>query len=133
VKPLLKRYYRLIREKTGARLHLHSCGSVRKLLVDFIDIGVEILNPVQISAREMEPEELKSEFGDRLSFWGGIDTHHVLPFCTPQEVASEVRRIVGILGRGGGYVLNPVHNIQPDVSPQNIVAMYDTVVQHSVG
>jgi uroporphyrinogen decarboxylase len=123
--PYLKRYFRMIREKTPARLHLHSCGALRDILPDLVDIGVEVLNPVQVSARGMDPVELKCAFGKNLSFWGGIDTQHVLGRGTPSEVAQEVRRIAGILGRGGGYVLNPVHNIQPDVPPQNIVALFD--------
>ena len=127
IKPHLKRYFRLIRENTAAKLHLHSCGGVREILSDLIDIGVEVLNPVQVSARGMDPETLKHEYGDRLSFWGGIDTHHLMPKGTPEEVTEEVRRIVRILGKGGGYVLNPVHNIQPDVPPENVAAMYDAI------
>jgi uroporphyrinogen decarboxylase len=76
----------------------------------------------------MDPAELKREFGKHLSFWGGIDTHRLLPQGSPEEVSEEVRRIVRILGRDGGYVLNPVHNIQPDVPPENIVAMYDAIL-----
>ncbi|MGA2478889.1 MAG: uroporphyrinogen decarboxylase family protein, partial [Spirochaetia bacterium] len=124
IKPCLKRYFRLVREKTPARLHLHSCGALRDILPDLVDIGVEVLNPVQVSARGMDPAELKRTFGGSLSFWGGVDTQHVLSRGTPQEVAREARRIAEILGKGGGYVLNPVHNIQPDVPPANIVALF---------
>ena len=127
VKPWLRGYYELIRRRTGARLHLHSCGAVRDLLGDLIELGVQVLNPVQVSARGMDPAELKREFGRHLSFWGGIDTQRLLPTGTPSRVCEEVRRIVGILGAGGGYVLNPVHNIQPDVPPENVVALYEAV------
>jgi uroporphyrinogen decarboxylase len=73
----------------------------------------------------MEPERLKAEFGDRVTFWGGIDTQRILPFGTPDEVRAEVRRIIDILGPGGGFVLNSVHNIQAEVPPENVVAMFD--------
>jgi uroporphyrinogen decarboxylase len=128
IKPFLRQYYDLIKSKTAAKLHLHSCGSVRELIGDFIDLGVDVLNPVQVSARGMDPAELKRDFGRYISFWGGIDTHRLLPRGSPAEVSDEVRRIVEILGRSGGYVLNPVHNIQPDVPPENIVAMYDAIL-----
>ena len=82
-------------------------------------------NPVQVSAKGMDPENLKKCFGDRISFWGGIDTHHILPNERPERVREEVRRMVGLLGRDGGYILSSVHNIQPDVPPQNIVAMLE--------
>jgi uroporphyrinogen decarboxylase len=101
---------------------------VVSILDDFIDIGVDIINPVQVSARGMDPLILKRRYGKRLSFWGGIDTQHILPYVSPREVVVEVQRIIDILGKDGGYVLNPVHNIQPDVPPQNIVALYDAIV-----
>ena len=78
----------------------------------------------------MAPELLKEEFGDRICFWGGINTQKILPFGTPEEVAAETNRIIGILGKGGGYVLNTVHNIQAEVPPENIVAMFETGVNH---
>jgi len=87
--------------------------------------GFDAINPVQVAARGMQPEVLKAEFGDRLTFWGGIDTQRILPFGTVEEVRAEVRRIIDILGPGGGFVLNSVHNIQGDVPPENIVAMFD--------
>ncbi len=91
---------------------------------------MDALNPVQVTAKNMEPERLKAEFGDRISFWGGINTQHTLPFGTAQEVAEETKRIISILGKGGGYVLNSVHNIQAEVPPENIIAMFETGANH---
>jgi uroporphyrinogen decarboxylase len=85
-----------------------------------------VLNPVQVTAKNMEPERLKADFGDRMCFWGGMNTQRILPFGTPEEVTAETRRMIEILGRGGGYILNSVHNIQAEVPPENIVAMFDT-------
>jgi uroporphyrinogen decarboxylase len=131
IKPFLRRYFDIIRGGTQARLHLHSCGAIGELLPDLIDLGVEIINPVQVSAKGMDPALLKKKFGKDLSFWGGIDTQKSLPFGKPEDVRNEARRIAGILGKGGGYVLNPVHNIQPDVPPENVIAMYDAFFEHS--
>jgi uroporphyrinogen decarboxylase len=91
---------------------------------------VDALNPVQVTAKSMEPERLKADFGDKICFWGGINTQRTLPFGTPEEVAEETKRIIGVLGTGGGYILNSVHNIQAEVPPENIVAMFETGVQH---
>lgn len=128
IKPYHKAYFELIKSKTSAKLHLHSCGTVQYFLDDFIEIGVDIINPVQVSAKGMDPKMLKERYGDRISFWGGIDTQHILPNGNPKEVINEVSRMVQILGKGGGYVVSAVHNIQPDVPPENIVAMYDAVL-----
>ncbi|MHB0967676.1 MAG: uroporphyrinogen decarboxylase family protein, partial [Bellilinea sp.] len=112
-----------------ARRFFHSCGNVRPLIPDFIEIGVEILNPVHIRATGMEPAALKRDFGDVLSFWGGaVDTQGVLPYGTPQEVRDDVKRNIEALAPGGGYVFNTVHNIQADVPVENIVAMYETLL-----
>jgi uroporphyrinogen decarboxylase len=122
IKPLYKKYYGVIRSMTDAKIFYHSCGNVVDLLDDFIEIGLDIINPVQVSAMP-DTASLKKRFGDRLVFWGGIDTQHVLPGGTVQEVEREVRRRIQDLGPGGGFVLAAVHNIQPDVPPENIVAM----------
>lgn len=123
--PLQKRQFRFLREHTKARIFYHTCGSVYALLPDIVDLGVDILNPVQVSAAEMgDTARLKRTFGDRLSFWGAIDNFQILPRGTPEEVRAEVRRRVSDLGRDGGYVLNAVHNIQPDVPVENVLAMY---------
>ena len=112
-----------------ARRFFHSCGNVRPLIPDFIEIGVEILNPVHIRATGMEPVALKRDFGDVLSFWGGaVDTQGVLPYGTPQEVRDDVKRNIEALAPGGGYVFNTVHNIQADVPVENIMAMYEALL-----
>lgn len=113
-----------------AKVCFHCCGSAYHFIPHLIDIGIDALNPVQVTAKNMEPERLKDEFGDKLCFWGGINTQEILPFATPDEVASETRRVIDILGKGGGYILNSVHNIQAEVPPENIVAMFETGVQH---
>jgi uroporphyrinogen decarboxylase len=128
VKPHHKRLFQLVRERTGAWAVLHSDGAIYALLPDILDCGVQVINPVQTSAVGMEPERLKQEFGNDLSFWGGIDTHDVLPHGSPEEVAEEVRRRRHDLGRGGGYVLASVHNIQAEVPPENVVAMFEAAM-----
>lgn len=124
LKPRQHKLFRAIREETNARIHYHTCGSIYPLVPDFIEIGVDILNPVQVSAKDMDPTRLKREFGDKLSFWGGVDTQRVLPQGSPEEVKEEVRRRIKEMGKSGGYILGAVHNIQPDVPPENIVAMF---------
>ena len=107
---------------------LHSCGSITPLIPDLIDAGFQILNPVQTNARDMEPERLKRDFGRDVVFWGGgADTRSVLNRGSPQEVRAHVSRRLEIFSRDGGFVFNPVHNILPDVPPENIVAMFDAV------
>lgn len=118
--------------KKHSQMHtfLHSCGSIYKLLPDLIEAGFEIINPVQINARDMEPERLKREFGQAITFWGGgADTRHVLNHATPAEVKEHVRRLLEIFAPGGGFVFNTVHNILPDVPPENIVAMFEAVAE----
>ena len=133
IKPRHKRYLELIRAKTEAKILFHSCGSVVKLLPDFLDMGVDFINPVQISAHGMDTAELKKQYGEQLGFWGGVDTMHVLPFGNEKDVQDEVRKRIQDLAPGGGYILTAVHNIQPDVPPQNIVAMYDAAREIKVG
>ena len=107
---------------------LHSCGSIYRLIPDLIEAGYEILNPVQLGTRDMEPERLKSEFGRDVTFWGGgCDTRHVLPRGTPEEVRDHVLSLLDIWAPGGGFVFNAVHNVPRDVSPENIVAMFDAI------
>ena len=111
----------------------HSCGSVRPLIPDFIDMGVQILNPVQVRAQGMEPLGLKQDFGEALTFWGGgVDTQWVLPQGTPEEVKDEVRKNIEILAPGGGYVFNTVHNIQADEPVENLLAMYEAFAEYGV-
>lgn len=125
IKPRHARMFTTIKERSAAKILFHSCGTVSPLFDDFIDVGIDVVNPVQVRARDMEPERLKAEYGDRLAFWGAVDTQRILPFGTPDEVRAEVRRLIDTLGQGGGYVLNSVHNIQAEVPPENIVAMFD--------
>lgn len=130
VKPRQKKLAQHIRSLTPARLWYHTCGSCLAHIPELIDNGVQILNPVQISAEGMEPARLKQEFGDRIAFWGGgIDAQKVLPFATPAEVREHVRRNLDALKPGGGYIFNNVHNIQAGVPPENIVALFDAAYE----
>lgn len=123
IKPRLKQLVEVIRGKTRARVWFHSCGSVYYAIPDLIEIGIDILNPIQVAARDMDTARLKREFGADLVFWGAIDTQSVLPFGTPEDVETEVKRRLRDLGPGGGYVLASVHNIEADVPAKNILAM----------
>jgi uroporphyrinogen decarboxylase len=125
IRPYQERIVDCIKSNTRAKILYHTCGSVYRLIPDFIEIGIDALNPIQVSARHMEPERLKREFGGRIAFWGGIDSQHLLPHGTPEEVRAGVRRTFEILGQGGGWVLTSVHNVQPDVPPENLLAMFD--------
>jgi uroporphyrinogen decarboxylase len=111
----------------------HSCGNVRPLIPDYIEIGTEILNPVHIRAKGMDPAALKRDFGQDIVFWGGgVDTQDVLPHGSPQAVKDDVRRNIKALAPGGGYVFNTVHNIQADVPPENVIAMWETLQEYGV-
>ena len=133
VKPIHADYISFIKSHTKAKLFFHTDGDVFPLIPDFIEMGVDILNPVQTSAGKMSNlEELKRQFGRHLVFCGAIDTHRVLPFGTPEEVSLEVKRIIQILGRDGGYMLASVHTIMPDVPPENILAMVDAAMEFGV-
>lgn len=119
-----------VHKHSGMKTFLHSCGSIRALLPDLIEAGFDIINPVQTTCRGMEPEGLKEDFGKDICFWGGgCDTKTVLPYGTPAEVKDHVKRRLEILMPGGGFVFNTVHNILPDVPPQNIVAMFEAVAE----
>jgi hypothetical protein len=127
-KPFHRQVNGWIHRHTGWKSFIHSCGSVRALIPDFIDAGFDILNPVQCSAAGMAPAELKGEFGGRVTFWGGgVDTQRTLPFGTPEDVRREVRERLKIFGSGGGYVFNTTHNVQARVPVENVLAMYETV------
>ena len=129
--PFHRRINDWIHEHTSWKSLIHSCGSVRALLDDFIAAGFDVLNPVQCSAARMNPAELKAEFGDRLTFWGGaVDTQRTLPFGTPDEVRREVRERINIFGPGGGFVFAAVHNIQACTPVENILAMFETVREY---
>ena len=134
MKPRLAILFSRIHELApDAKIFFHSCGNVRPLLPDFIEIGVDILNPVHVRATGMEPVALKRDFGKEIVFWGGgVDTQDVLPHATPQEVKDDVRRNIEALAPGGGFVFNTVHNIQADVPPENIIAMWDALREYGV-
>lgn len=131
-KPHFERVLNFIREKLPhVKLMFHSCGNVRPIIPDLIEMGVDILNPVHINATGMDPFQLKKDFGNDIVFWGGgVDTQNILPCGTPQEVKDDVKRNIDALAPGGGFVFSTVHNIQAEVPPQNIVAMFDELNQY---
>ncbi|MCD6231919.1 methyltransferase [Candidatus Aerophobetes bacterium] len=131
IKPRQERLWKFLKDNSSALIFVHSCGSIYDFLSDFIDAGADIINPVQLSAANMESKKLKEEFGDRLTFWGGgCDTQKILPHGTVQQVQEEVRRRIKDFAPGGGFIFAQVHNIQPDVPVENILAMYEAVKQY---
>lgn len=132
LQPRHRQLFSLIKSKAPrAKLFYHSCGSVWDLIPDLIDVGVDILNPVQVSAAKMDTAALKRRFGKELVFWGGgVDTQRVLPFGSPRQVREEVKRRIDELAPGGGFVFAAVHCIQADVPPQNIQAMWEALQEH---
>ena len=126
VKPYTGRYVKAIKKMTGAKIFYHTCGSVYSYMNDIIEMGIDVLNPIQPLAKNMAPEILKSEFGKRICFHGGIDEQKLLPFGSRRDVEKSVAKTVRILAPGGGWIVAPAHNIQPDTPPENIIAMYDT-------
>ena len=126
--PFHKQLNDWVHAHTPWKTFIHSCGSVRRLIPDFIDAGFDVLNPVQTSAVDMDAAMLKREFGDRITFWGGgADTQKTLPFGTPDEVRREVRERLRTFGPGGGFVFNTIHNVQPMSPVENMLALYETV------
>jgi hypothetical protein len=127
-KPFQKAINDKIHELTSWKIFIHSCGSIYQLMEDIIDAGFDVLNPVQCSAAEMDPQRLKNEFGDQLVFWGGgIDTQKTLPFGTPQEVYDQVRSRIEIFSQNSGYIFNSIHNIQSNVPTENILSMFKAI------
>ena len=130
VKPRQKKLVQYIKSLTKAKIWYHTCGSCKILIPDLIDNGIDILNPVQISARDMDPKELKNKFGDKLVFWGGaIDGQHVLPFAGPDEIRDNIRRNLEIFKPNGGYVFNTIHNLQAGISPEIITTLFDAAYE----
>ena len=131
LKPLHKELCDFIHARTDAKIFMHSCGAIRSFIPDFIEIGVDILNPVQVSAAEMDSAALKRDFGNDIVFWGGgVDTQRVLGTGTPAEVREEVRRRVTDFMPGGGFVFNTVHNIQGNVPAENLLAMWEALREY---
>ena len=128
IQPRHSKYFDEIHSRTDAKLLYHSCGDISSILPDLIEMGVDAINPVQVSAANMDPVRLKENYGSSLAFWGGIDSSQLLPYGTVEDVKSSVQRTIDILGRGGGYILSAVHNIQPDVPPENIEMMLNTAL-----
>jgi len=132
LKPMHKEMFDYIHSKTDAKIFFHSCGSIRPIITDLIEIGVDILNPVQVSATRMDSAELKREYGNDICFWGGgVDTQNAFDDRhTPDEVRADVRKRLEDFMPGGGFIFNTVHNIQGNVPPENIIAMWETVQEY---
>lgn len=131
IKPRHKALFDFIRTKTDAKIFLHSCGSVYDYIPDLIEIGVDALSPVQVTAAKMDLKSLKKDFGKDICFWGGgVDTQKVLPNSSIAELKNHVKQVIEIMAPGGGFVWVPVHNIQSDISPEKIDAVYQTVLEN---
>jgi uroporphyrinogen decarboxylase len=129
--PRYKKMWDFVHNNTDCKIFLHSCGSVFELLPHLIDAGVDVLNPVQTTTVNMEPEKLKKEFGKYITFWGGgCNTRDVLPNKTPTEVKEDVKRRIEIFSKGGGFVFNQIHNILADIKPENVIAMLEAAYEY---
>jgi uroporphyrinogen decarboxylase len=132
VAPFIKKFCEFIHRNSDIKVFMHNCGSIKPLIPILIDCGIDVLNPVQISAANMNPQDLKQEFGDNIIFWGGgCNTQNILGTATPEMVAENVRELIRIFKVGGGFVFNQVHNIMGDVPPESIFAMLDTAYEES--
>jgi uroporphyrinogen decarboxylase len=129
LKPRHIKIYNAIKKKTKAKLFQHCCGSVYDIIPDLIEEGVDVLQPIQPLAANMQAEKL-AQFKDKICFWGGIDEQHLLPYGTPEEIDAEVKRVIGILGPGGGYVPMSSHVIQHDTPPENAMALFDAIKKY---
>jgi len=125
VKPREARFIRAIRARHNVVIFQHSCGSIVPVIDDLIEIGIDVLNPIQPKARGMDADSLGRRFGARIAFHGGVDIQELLPYGTADEVRAEVRRLINTLGRSGGYILAPAHAIQPDTPLENVLAIYE--------
>ena len=133
-KPYHKRINDWVHANTKWKTFYHTCGSIVAFLQDFYEAGIDILNPVQCSAAGMDPRMLKEQWGDKFVFWGGgVDTQKTLPFGTPEEVYQEATERLEIFAQGGGYVDNPVHNIQSQTSAENMLAYFRAVQDFNAG
>ena len=130
-KPYYKRMNDWVHENTNWKTYYHSCGAVADFLDDFVEMGVDIINPVQLNAAGMDAHMLKEKYGDKLVFWGGgIETQTTLPKATPEKVREEVKQNLDALAHGGGYVFNTIHNIMGDIPAENIAACYDAALNY---
>ncbi len=129
--PYYKKINEWIHQNTSWKTFKHSCGSVRVLIPSLLEAGFDILNPVQCSAKDMDPRELKNEFGEHIVFWGGgVDTQKTLPFGTPDQVREEVKQRIDIFAENGGFVFNTIHNVQANTPLENLVAMFETIKRY---
>jgi len=129
-KPRQRKWVEFVKARTQAKVFIHCDGAIEEILPDFIEIGIDVLNPLQTSARGMDPGRIKRRYGRDLAFWGGgVETQTTLPFGSVADVRREVKERVQLLGAGGGYVFAPIHNLQADIPPEKILAIYDTVAQ----
>jgi uroporphyrinogen decarboxylase len=123
-----------VHKHSGMKTFLHSCGSIYRLMPDLIEAGYDVINPVQTVTQDMEPERLKREFGNDITFWGGgMNTRAILNHAAPQQVYDYARRMIDIFAPGGGFVFNQEHNVMPDVPPENLIAMYKAVAGLPLG
>ena len=131
IKPRIRYMFEEFRKvRPDLKIAWHSCGSILPIIPDFIEVGLNILNPIQPKAKGMDPEFLKKTYGKDLVFFGGIDVQELLPFCTPQMIKDEVKRRMDILGKDGGYIVAPAHNIQADTPVKNVMAFFDAVLNY---
>jgi uroporphyrinogen decarboxylase len=130
IKPRQEKFFRQVHELSPAKLLFHTCGSVANIIDDLIEIGVDILNPVQPKAAGMDPIALKKKYRGRIAFWGGPDPQYTLPRGSVAEVRNVVEDLVEGMGEGGGFVLSSCHNIQPDVPLENILALFQHARQY---
>jgi uroporphyrinogen decarboxylase len=127
IKPREKKLFSFIKEKTNAKIFFHSDGAIYDFIPDLIEVGIDILNPIQYSAAKMDTKTLKKEFGRDLVFWGGgIDTQNILPFGTKEQITEEIKKRINDLAPGGGFIFTTVHEIQGDVPTENIITMLET-------
>jgi len=134
IKPRFARVYQAARRlldeiNPACKIMAHTDGDVYPIIPDYLEMGLDVLNPTQPYVAEMDHEVLKREFGNRLSFHGGIDLQKVMPFGTPDEVRAEAIKTMRALGPSGGYILSPTHYLQPDVPPENVIALRDAVME----
>lgn len=133
-KPFYKEINDWVHKNTSWKTFYHTCGAIYDFLDDFADMGLDCLNPLQLSANGMDPVKIKENYGDKFTFWGGgVDTQNTLPFGTPDEVRRQVRERIDILGKNGGYVFNTIHNIVANVPPENLIAMYEEATGRILG